>query len=124
MAVLLAPKVDPTAVHGGRVRRRLLVGLQPLLQRLPAAADRALRAAVRGARGRLPAARGVYDPVSLLRRERYARGIGARGLAALLLGMAVAALCVNTPDYTGPISKALDGADVSALAGALVAATR
>jgi purine-cytosine permease-like protein len=68
--------------------------------------------------------RGVYDPLSLLRREGslygYTRGIGVRGLAALLLGMAVAALCVNTPDYVGPISKALDGADVSAIVGALV----
>jgi nucleobase:cation symporter-1, NCS1 family len=69
--------------------------------------------------------RGVYDPVSLLRAEGsvygYAKGIGVRGMTALVLGMAVAALCVNTPDYVGPISKALDGADVSALAGALVA---
>ncbi len=70
--------------------------------------------------------RGVYDPLSLLRRDGslygYARGIGARGLTALLLGMTVAVLCVNTPDYQGPISHALGGADVSALGGALVAA--
>lgn len=69
--------------------------------------------------------RGVYDPVALLRPDGgvhgHARGIGWRGLAALLAGMAVAALCVNTPDYRGPISQALGGADVSALAGALVA---
>ncbi len=68
---------------------------------------------------------GVYDPVALLRGDRgvyrYARGVGARGLGALALGMAVAALCVHTPDYVGPLSHALGGADVSALAGSLVA---
>ncbi len=71
--------------------------------------------------------RGVYDPVSLLRAKgtvyRYAGGVGMRGLGALLLGMAVAALCVNTPDYAGPISKALDGSDISAVIGAVVAGT-
>ncbi|HEX5147269.1 MAG TPA: cytosine permease [Conexibacter sp.] len=64
---------------------------------------------------------GVYDPVALLRVDGRARGAGWPALAALLLGMAVAALCVHTPDWVGPLAHALGGADVSALAGALVA---
>jgi NCS1 family nucleobase:cation symporter-1 len=70
--------------------------------------------------------RGVYDPVSLLRADgsvySYRAGISITGLGSLGLGMAVAALCVNTPNYVGPISHLLGGSDISALSGSLTAA--
>jgi purine-cytosine permease-like protein len=51
----------------------------------------------------------------------YWRGVNLAGAAAMIAATAVALLCVNTTDYVSPIAGALDGADLSALAGPLVA---
>ena len=51
----------------------------------------------------------------------YSRGVNWRAIAAQLAGTIVALLCINTPVYVGPVSAALAGADLSALAGPLLA---
>jgi len=51
----------------------------------------------------------------------YSNGINWRALAAQVAGTLVALLCINTPVYVGPIAARLAGADLSALAGPLVA---
>src|SRR5262249_44074071 len=51
----------------------------------------------------------------------YSNGINWRAIVAQLVGTVVALLCINTPVYVGPIAAALAGADLSALAGPLVA---
>ncbi len=79
----------------------------------------------------------VYSADILLRRNRYdgaelndvlpagpfwfSRGWNIAGFSAIGAGAFTAALCVNTTPYQGPISAALDGADLSALVGPLVA---
>jgi purine-cytosine permease-like protein len=52
----------------------------------------------------------------------YRNGINWAGVSALLLGFLAALLCVNTTLWTAPVASALDGADLSLLAGPLVAA--
>jgi purine-cytosine permease-like protein len=52
----------------------------------------------------------------------YRNGINWAGVSALVLGALAALLCVNTTLWTAPIATALDGADLSLLAGPLVAA--
>ena len=51
----------------------------------------------------------------------YSGGVNWSAAVAQLLGTGVALLCINTPVYVGPISAALAGADLSALAGPLLA---
>jgi nucleobase:cation symporter-1, NCS1 family len=51
----------------------------------------------------------------------YQHGVNLGGVGALLIGSAVALLGVNTALVVGPLSHALDGADISALAGPTVA---
>jgi purine-cytosine permease-like protein len=52
----------------------------------------------------------------------YRHGYNWSGITALAGGTAVALLCVNTSALRGPVSNALGGADLSSLAGPLVAA--
>lgn len=52
----------------------------------------------------------------------YWRGLNPAGAAAIIAGTAVALLCVSTSIYVGPVAGALDGADLSALAGPALAA--
>jgi purine-cytosine permease-like protein len=52
----------------------------------------------------------------------YQHGFNPAGITALVVGTGVALLCVNTAMLRGPVSNALDGADISALTGPLVAA--
>jgi purine-cytosine permease-like protein len=52
----------------------------------------------------------------------YWRGVNPAGAAAIIAGTTVALLCVNTGIYVGPVAGALDGADLSALAGPALAA--
>jgi purine-cytosine permease-like protein len=72
--------------------------------------------------------RASYDPLALHSRARAAgrywgwRGINRAGCAAILLGMAAAAMTMRSPLYDGPWSRALGGADLSWLLGLPVAA--
>ena len=50
----------------------------------------------------------------------YRNGVNWSGVAALLLGVVASALCVNTTLWTAPVAVALDGADLSLVAGALI----
>jgi NCS1 family nucleobase:cation symporter-1 len=52
----------------------------------------------------------------------YRNGINWAGVSALLLGAVAALMCVNTTLWTAPVATALDGADLSLLAGPVVAA--
>jgi purine-cytosine permease-like protein len=52
----------------------------------------------------------------------YYHGFRWSGIAALVIGTAVALACVNTNIFKGPVSNALGGADLSALVGPIVAA--
>ena len=62
-----------------------------------------------------------YDGAELhVRAGRYG-AFNWRGLTALALGAATAALLANTPHWQGPIVTHLDGADLSALGGMIVA---
>jgi nucleobase:cation symporter-1, NCS1 family len=79
----------------------------------------------------------IYATDIVLRRNRYdamelndltpdgpfwfTRGWNIAGFSAIGLGTLAAALCVNTTPYQGPISAALDGADLSTFVGPLVA---
>ncbi len=51
----------------------------------------------------------------------YSHGVNWRAITAQLVGTTVALLCINTPVYVGPVSAALAGADLSALAAPLLA---
>ena len=73
--------------------------------------------------------RWTYDPVDIHAvaagpAGRYWgwHGINPRGFAAMLSGSAVCLLTVNSPIFQGPLSKALDGADLSWILGPPVAA--
>ncbi len=84
----------------------------------------------------LAPAMGIYAVDILLRRNRYdgialqderragpnwfRGGWNPAGCTALLFGAVVTALCVNTTFYTGPLSAALGGADVSPIVGLLL----
>lgn len=48
-------------------------------------------------------------------------GVNWAGFAALLSGAAMAALCLNTTNYVGPIATRFDGADLSSIVGPVVA---
>ena len=66
--------------------------------------------------------RGRYDGLALNDTSRnspfwYSRGWFLPGVAAMLVATTVAVLMVNTTLYTGPISTALGGADLSSLVG-------
>jgi purine-cytosine permease-like protein len=52
----------------------------------------------------------------------FSHGFNWAGVCALVIGTGVAGLCVNTPDFVGPISNLLDGADISSLVGPALAA--
>ena len=68
--------------------------------------------------------RGRYDIRSLFSHEHSiywgTRGMSIPGFAALIGGMAAAGLFINTTLFVGPLSKAADDADFSALAGLVV----
>jgi NCS1 family nucleobase:cation symporter-1 len=53
----------------------------------------------------------------------YHHGINWAGVSAQVAGSAAALLCVNTPVLVGPVARMLAGADLSSLAGPLVAVT-
>jgi purine-cytosine permease-like protein len=53
----------------------------------------------------------------------YNHGFNLAGLAALAAGATAALLCANTKILVGPIAKMLDGADISAIIGPIVAAS-
>lgn len=68
-----------------------------------------------------------YDPVAAhatrrAQRSRYWgwHGVNLRGFAAMFAGVIACLLTVNAPVYTGPISRVLDGADLSWILGFLV----
>jgi NCS1 family nucleobase:cation symporter-1 len=70
-----------------------------------------------------------YDPVDVHAAAAGARGrywgwhgINPRGFVAMLVGSGVCLLTVNSPFFQGPLSKSLDGADLSWLLGPLVSA--
>lgn len=81
----------------------------------------------------------IYAADIVLRRNRYdgmelndlsprgvywfTRGWNIAGFAAVIAGAAAAVMCVNTTPYQGPVSRMLDGADLSAVVGPLVAVT-
>lgn len=72
--------------------------------------------------------RGRYDGVALNDTSRrspfwYTGGWFAPGTIAMVLATTVAVLMVNTTLYTGPISAALGGADLSSIAGPALAAS-
>jgi purine-cytosine permease-like protein len=50
----------------------------------------------------------------------YRRGFNPAGLVALVLGTAAASLFLDTTLFTGPLSSALDGADLSVFVGPIV----
>jgi cytosine/uracil/thiamine/allantoin permease len=52
----------------------------------------------------------------------YRGGVNWAGAGALLLGTVASVLCVNTTLWTAPVAVALEGADLSLVAGAVVAA--
>lgn len=64
--------------------------------------------------------RGRYDPAVVDGRPGT-RALGLPGLVTMALGMVAAACCVDTPVWTGPLSRVLGGADLSVPVGALVA---
>jgi len=71
--------------------------------------------------------RNAYDGPSLHDESHtspfwYHHGFKWSGIAALVIGTAVALACVNTNIFKGPVSNALGGADLSSLAGPIVAA--
>jgi nucleobase:cation symporter-1, NCS1 family len=51
----------------------------------------------------------------------YRRGFNLAGITALIVGTAVASLFLDTTLFVGPLSNALDGADLSVIVGPLVA---
>ncbi len=53
---------------------------------------------------------------------RFRGGVNWAGVSAQVLGTTAALLCINTTLFTGPVASALGGADLSALAGPVVAA--
>jgi nucleobase:cation symporter-1, NCS1 family len=70
-----------------------------------------------------------YDPVDVHAVAAGARGrywgwngINLRGIVSLLAGSGVCLLTVNAPIFQGPLSKEIDGADLSWVLGPLVAA--
>jgi NCS1 family nucleobase:cation symporter-1 len=80
----------------------------------------------------------IYGTDILLRRNQYSgaelhdetprsrfwywRGVNPAGAVAMIAGSAVALLCANTDLFTGPVARALDGADLSAFAGPVAGA--
>lgn len=52
----------------------------------------------------------------------HTSGIGWAGASAFIVGTATALLCVHTTLWTGPVSRTLGGADLSAISGPLAAA--
>ena len=52
----------------------------------------------------------------------YWHGVNPAGAAAMIAGTTVALLCVSTSVYVSPVAGALSGADLSALAGPVLAA--
>lgn len=86
----------------------------------------------------LAPAMGVYATDIILRRNRYSGaalqdesrggpnwfrgGWNPAGCTALLVSAVITALCINTTFYTGPISAALGGADISPFVGVILGA--
>lgn len=71
--------------------------------------------------------RGRYDADGLQREDAGSpywgwHGVNVAGVGALVAGTAAALMCANTTIWQGPVSRALDGADLSVPAGMLVAA--
>ncbi len=52
----------------------------------------------------------------------YWHGVNLAGTIAMIVSTGAALLCVNTDVYVGPVAGALDGADLSALVGPILAA--
>jgi len=70
--------------------------------------------------------RWAYDPVdihTIRSGSRYWgwRGLNVKGLVAMLIGAAVCVLTIDSPILHGPISKTLDGADLTWILGPIVA---
>jgi len=70
--------------------------------------------------------RWAYDPVdihTIRSGSRYWgwRGLNVKGLVAMLIGAVVCVLTIDSPILHGPISKALDGADLTWILGPIVA---
>jgi nucleobase:cation symporter-1, NCS1 family len=66
--------------------------------------------------------RGVYDVASFFTAQGAYGRLAWRGLLAYVIGLAAEWPFVAQPDYTGPLVKALGGADVSWLVGWFVSA--
>jgi nucleobase:cation symporter-1, NCS1 family len=66
--------------------------------------------------------RGEYDVTSFFTPDGTYGRVAWRGLLAYLAGLAAELPFVAQPDYTGPLVKALGGADISWLVGWIVAA--
>jgi len=67
-----------------------------------------------------------YDPVDIHTIRPWSRywgwrGINVKGLVAMLAGAVVCVLTIDSPILHGPISKALDGADLTWILGPVVA---
>jgi nucleobase:cation symporter-1, NCS1 family len=65
--------------------------------------------------------RGRYDPAELLGNGTRTASFGTPGLVAMGLGMVASAMCISTEIFTGWVSTALGGADLSVPAGFVVA---
>lgn len=71
--------------------------------------------------------RNEYDGLQLSDESRqspfwYHHGVRWQGVVAEGLGTVAALLCINSPVLVGPVAHALNGADLSAIAGPLIAA--
>jgi purine-cytosine permease-like protein len=66
--------------------------------------------------------RAIHRPDDAAGRYWGWRGINLRGWTALAVGMAAAALTLQTPVYTGPVATMLGGADLNWIVGLLVSA--
>ena len=110
---------------GGRRRDRVsgiqIVCHQPV--QLPGRAAGHLHPVVRGQPRRLlPGPRGNYDIASFFVADGVYGRFAWRGLLAYAIGLAAEWPFVSQPDYTGPLVKALGGADISWLVGWFTAA--
>lgn len=66
---------------------------------------------------------GMYDGEALLEGSypyAFPKGFNWSGVIAMISGMVTAGLCINTTPWQGPISKALNGADISPFVGVIV----
>jgi purine-cytosine permease-like protein len=71
--------------------------------------------------------RNRYDGEALSDESRggphwYTRGVNVSGAVGSLVGVVAALMCSSTPVYTGPVSAALGGIDLSLAAGLVLPA--